>query len=457
MEEAHAHLDAFGIAWRLGATLFFVVLNGFFVAAEFALVKVRMTRIETLAKGGSRRARAVKHILSHLDRYLSACQLGITFASLILGALGEPAVSVLIIAGLDALGIEVAADAAWVPIVSIGSAFAVITVLHMTLGEQAPKMWALRRAENTALRTAFTLRVFTWIFGPFIAAINSISNWMLRRVGLSMHHGDDVTHTSDEIRSMLALSWAAGHISKLEHEVTENVFRIMELEVRHIVLPRVDVEYVSLGRPDEENMAVLRDSGHSRLPLCDISLDTIIGFIHTKDLLQQVLEGKPLDLKSLARDAVFVPDTMSLSDFLIELQSAQQHCAAVVDERGTVIGLAFREDALEEIVGPLGDEFDESEREFEEVQNGVYELRGRMSVPEACDRLDFELSADESEDEDTIGGHVTARLGRLAKPGDQVLVGPYLATVLEVGRRRVRRVRLERAPDETEVGTTAEP
>jgi CBS domain containing-hemolysin-like protein len=448
MDEAHAHLDAIGIAWRLGATLFFVLLNGFFVATEFALVKVRMTRIDTLAKKGSRRARAVQHIVHHMDRYLSSCQLGITLASLILGALGEPAVSVLIVAALRGLGIAVAHDATWVPILSITLAFTVITVLHMTVGEQAPKMWALRRAEKTALRTAFPLRLFTWLFRPFITVINSISNWMLRLAGLPAHHGDEGTHTSEEIRSMLALSWAAGHISKLEHEVTENVFRIMELEVRHIVVPRVDIEYLSLGHSDEENMSVIRDSGHSRLPLCEVGLDTIVGLVHTKDVMQQVLDRKALDLRALARDAVFVPDTMSLSDFLIELQSSQQHCAAVLDERGTVIGLAFREDALEEIVGPLGDEFDEQEGEFQEVEDGVYEIVGRMSVPETCDRLDFELTDEEDEDEDTIGGHVTARLGRLARSGDQVPVGPYLATVLEVSRHRVRRLRLERMPKE---------
>ncbi len=443
MEETHAHLDAIGIAWRLGATLFFVLLNGFFVATEFALVKVRTTRIDTLAGEGSRSAKAVQHILRNMDRYLSACQLGITIASLILGALGEPAVSVLIVAALQGMGVGVAADAQWVPIVSIGLAFAVITVLHMTVGEQAPKMWALRRAETTALHTAFPLRVFTWVFQPFIAVINSTSNWMLRLAGLQAHEGHEITHTSEEIRSMLALSWAAGHISKLEHEVTENVFRIMELEVRHIVVPRIDVEFLSVGRPDDENMAVIRDSGHSRLPLCEVGLDTIIGFVHTKDLMQQLLDSKALELRSLAREALFVPDTMSLSDFLLELQSKQQHCAAVLDERGTVIGLAFREDALEEIVGPLGDEFDEHEREFREVEDGVYELSGRMSVPEACDRLDFELSNDEDENEDTIGGHVTARLGRLAKPGDEVQVGPYTAKVLDVGRNRVKRIRLK--------------
>ena len=452
MNDPHTQLDAVGIAWRLGATLFFVLLNGFFVATEFALVKVRATRIDNLAKEGNRSAVLVQHILKHMDRYLSACQLGITLASLILGALGEPAVSVLLIAALDALGIEVAQDATWVPIVSITIAFAVITVLHMTVGEQAPKMWALRRAETTALRTALPLKLFTWVFTPFITVINSISNRLLRLAGLPAQHGDEATHTSDEIRSMLALSWAAGHLSKLEHDVTGNVFRIMELEVRHIVVPRVDVAYLVIGRPDEENVAVIRDSGHSRLPLCEVGLDTISGFVHTKDVMQQLLDGKAFDFAALARDAILVPDTMSISNFLIELQSNQQHCAAVVDERGTVIGLAFREDALEEIVGPLGDEFDEMDGEFQEVQEGVYELAGRMSVPETCDRLDFELSEDDDEDEDTIGGHVTARLGRMAGPGDQVLVGPYVATVLDVSRRRIRRLRLERAPSEDDAG-----
>jgi len=448
LNDAHAQLDALGIAWRLGATLFFVVLNGFFVATEFSLVKVRGARIDALVKDGDRRARVVQHILGHLDLYLSACQLGITLASLILGALGEPAVSVLITAALRALGVEVSEGATWVSVLSITLAFAVITVLHMTLGEQAPKMWALRRAEGTALRTAFVLRAFAFLFRPFIAVINSLSNWMLRVAGLPVDHGHEGTHTSEEIRSMLALSWAAGHISKLEHEVTENVFRVIELEVRHIVLPRIDTEFLSLAHSDEQNMNVIRDSGHSRLPLCDEGLDTIIGFVHTKDVLRRVLEKQPLDLKALARDAVFVPDTMSLPNFLLELQSKRQHCAAVVDERGTAIGLAFREDALEEIVGPLGDEFDEFEREFQENSEGVYEIAGRMSVPEACDRLDFELDEADSEEEDTIGGHVTALLGRLAKPGDEVAVGPYRATVLQVDRHRIRRLRFERTPDD---------
>ena len=300
MQAEHASLDALGIAWRLGATLFFVLLNGFFVATEFALVKVRSTRIEELAAGGGRRARSVQHILQHLDRYLSACQLGITLASLILGALGEPAVSVLLLAAAGAMGFVVGPENPWLPIVSITLAFAVITTLHMTVGEQAPKMWALRRAESTSLATSFALRVFAFVFGPFIAAVNGISNWMLRGAGVPAG-GHHETHTSEEIRSILSIAARTGHISEHEYEITENVFRMVSMEVRHLVVPRVDVEYLSLERTPEENLQKVRESRHSRLPLCEVGLDTVVGIVHARDALGQALEKGPGDLRSVAR------------------------------------------------------------------------------------------------------------------------------------------------------------
>jgi CBS domain containing-hemolysin-like protein len=445
--EAGVPLDFFGVAWRLAATLFFVLLNGFFVAAEFALVKVRAARIETLASEGSVRASALQHVLSHLDRYLSACQLGITLASLALGALGEPVVSVLLRAAGRALGFGVDPESPVLPLVSIALAFTVITSLHMTLGEQAPKMWALARAERTALRTAWFLRVFAGIFGPFIAALNGISNAMLRLAGVSSGEIHEPSHSAEEIRSILWLSARTGEISQRELEITENVFRMIEKEVRHIIVPRADVDFLSLERDLEDNLRILRESGHSRFPLCEFGLDTIVGFVHAKDVLDRVLRQEAIDLRRLAREQIFVPDSMSLADFLRELQAKRQHYAAVVDEHGTVTGLAFREDALEEIVGPLGDEFDQRERELLELAPGVYEVQGRMSLPEICDRLDFELSDEEYEDQDTIGGHVTARLGRLPGRGDSVNVGPFRATVLDVSRRRVGRLRLERLPD----------
>ncbi len=455
MTEPHAALDLFGVAWRLGATLFFVVLNGFFVAAEFALVKVRASRIAQLAKEGKRAAPTVQHILGHLDRYLSACQLGITLASLILGALGEPAVSVLLIAGAEAVGLPVAADSGWVPIVSIGLAFAVITVLHMTVGEQAPKMWALRRAEGMALATGPTLRAFTFIFRPFISLINWISNWMLRQIGLEADFGHETHHSAEEIRSILTLSAGSGHISEHEFELTENVFRMIELEVRHIVVPRVEIEFLTLEHTLEDNLRRIGTSGHTRLALCELGLDTIIGIVHVKDVLDYSLRGETPDLQALAREPLFVSDTMSLSNFLRELQTSRQHCAVVLDEHGTAIGLAFREDALEEIVGPLGDEFDEDEPGFVENPDGTFEMRGRMPLPEIEDRLSLELEPGEREEEDSIGGHITARLGRLPRKGDRVPVGRFVATVIDASRRRVQRLRL--APAEPEPEPEPEP
>ncbi|MCP5057020.1 MAG: HlyC/CorC family transporter [bacterium] len=443
MEHASSDLDALGVAWRLGATLFFVALNGFFVATEFALVKVRASRIDQLAQQGRGSAAAVQHILAHLDRYLTACQLGITLASLILGALGEPAVSVLIIAAARGLGADVSAEASWLPLVSIGLAFFVITALHMTVGEQAPKMWALRRAETTALQTGRILRAFTFALGPFITAINALSNWMLRLAGLSSEHGHEDSHTAEEIRSILSLSASTGEISDREYELTANVFRMIGLEVRHLIVPRIDVQYLSLEKSAEENLHLIREMRHSRLPLCEIGLDSVQGFVHAKDVLDRSLAGEALDLAALARPAVFVPDTMSVSNFLLELQQKQAHCAVVLDERGTALGLAFREDALEEIVGPLGDEFDNPEVSFVDLGDGRFELSGRVALPEVCDRLGIQLSAEEEEAEDTIGGHVTARLGRLPRKGDAVSVGSFEATVLELGRRRIQRLRME--------------
>jgi CBS domain containing-hemolysin-like protein len=437
-------MDWFGVAWRLGATLFFVFLNAFFVAAEFALVKVREARIDELAREGRPAARAARHVLQHLDRYLSACQLGITLASLALGALGEPAVSQLLLATADRLGLPIAPETRWLPIASIAVAFTLITVLHMTVGEQAPKLWALRRAERTVLTTALPLRIFTIVFGPFIAVIDRISNGLLRAAGLPRERIDS-SATAEELRGILALSARAGHISERERELAENVFRLIELEARHIVVPRVDVEFLSLQRPLSESLDVIRRSGFTRFPLCEVGLDTLVGFVHARDVMEEAMQGRTPDLRALAREPLFVPDTMALSDFLLELQRARAHCAAVLDEHGTAIGLAFREDALEAIVGPLGDEFDEQAPDSVEVGPGVFEVMGRMPLPEASDRLALDL--DEEAGEGTIGGHVVALLGRLPRKGDAVEIGGWRVSVLEVVRRRVHRLRFEKLPE----------
>lgn len=437
--KAGESLAGFPLGWLLLATVFFVLLNGFFVAAEFALVKVRATRLESLVRKGSRRAEVTYGILGSLDRYLSACQLGITMASLILGWLAEPAVAGLIVSLAGGVGMEIPESGA-LRIISLGLALAIVTTLHMTVGEQAPKMWAIHRPEPMALFTAYPLRLFASLFRPFIWLINSISNAMVRLVGISGIHEQEGVHDVDELRAVLRAASKAGHISARQSAFGENVLGLMGLQVRHIMLPRVDVTYLSTSRSLEENLRIVRESRHTRLPLCDPDLDHVAGLIHGKDILARLIEGKEPVLGDLARPVPSVPDTQPLGRLILDLQHQQTHCALVVDEHGTTVGVAFFEDALEEIVGPIHDEFDRKVPWVHRADADVVELAGSVPLPEAADILDLEPASGE----DTIGGYVTSVLGTLPREGDVIDIPPYRATILGMSRRRVTRVRFDR-------------
>jgi CBS domain containing-hemolysin-like protein len=433
-------VDAIAILLKLGVTFFFVATNAFFVAAEFALVKVRPARLRALADAGRGSARVARHIHAHLDRYLSACQLGITLSSLILGWLAEPAVAVLMVQVANGLGWSISLANPFVHAVALALALSVVTFLHMTLGEQAPKLWAIARADSTALQVSHALRGFEIAFRPFIWVINEASNAMLRLAGMKTQELGEASHSVDELRGILESSARAGHISRRQRELAENVFGIIDLEVRHIMLPRVDVVYLSLQNPPEENLRILRESGHSRLPLCEVGLDSVIGVVHAKDLLRFQPGEEPPDLKTLARKPIFVPDTQPLARLIGRMQRSRSHCAVVVDEHGSSVGLAFLEDALEELVGPIQDEFDQAEAEVKKIGGGVLEVSGAMALPEAADVLELAQLGDEA---DTIGGYVVARLGRLPRHGDELEIGRYRATVVEVRRRRIARLRFE--------------
>jgi CBS domain containing-hemolysin-like protein len=436
-------LDASAYAWRIAATLFFVAANSFFVAAEFALVKVRATQLHALAEAGSRRARLARHLHERLDHYLSACQLGITLASLILGWLAEPAVAQLMLAGASAAGWGLSPEDPWVHGAALALALALVTVLHMTVGEQAPKMWAIKRSEGTALWVAGPLRLFAGVFRPVIWGINGLSNALLRTVGLTVEElGEAGIHNVDELRRILVSSAEAGHISERQLELAENVFSIVGLEVRHILVPRVDAVFLSLQSPPEENLRILRESGHSRVPLCRVGLDSVVGVVHVKDVMRELCGGDAPDLGTLARSPVFVSDTQPLPRFIVRMQRTRSHLAIVLDEHGTAVGLAFLEDALEEIVGPIADEFDEAAPAVRELEGGVVEVPGSLALPEAAELLDLPGLGQES---DTIGGHVVATLGRLPEKGDVLAIGPYRVKVLELARNRIARLRFESA------------
>jgi len=430
---------AWAAIWKLAVTALFVALNGFFVAAEFALVKVRGTRMEALAKSGSRQAEATLTILADLNLYLSSCQLGITISSLVLGWLAEPAVASLILMGAEAVGLPVA-DSRLVHFVALAIALGIITILHMTIGEQTPKLWALHKPEPASLLVAYPLILFTTMLRPVIGLINTISNWMLRIVGVSDEHAHSEIHDVDELRVMLRAASAAGRISSRQVALGENVLGMMRLQVRHIMLPRVDVTYLSKAKSLEENLRIVRESGHSRYPLGDPDLDNPVGLILSRDVIAEMIDGRPLDLVKLARPLPSVSETQSVGQLILNLQNQHTHVALVVDEHGTIVGLAFLEDAIEEIVGPIHDERDEDRRPIQRESDSVIVMAGAVPLPEASDVLGIDLDSEA----DTIGGFLVSRLGRLPKAGDRVEMEPWSAAVVSASRRRITRVRFER-------------
>ncbi len=442
MTEPH-QVEATTMAWRLAVTLLFVLLNGFFVAAEFALVKVRRSRVELLAQQGSKGAGVVCHILDHLDLYLSACQFGITVASLILGWLAEPAIAQLLIALAAKLGLAVG-NGPMLHAVSLAIALTIVTALHMVLGEQAPKIWAIHHPEPTALFAAYPLRFFTLIFRPLIGVINWMANVLLRVAGIPSPGHNDASFTADELRAVLAESAQAGHISGRQQHFAENVLRFVNLEVRHILVPRVEVQELLATQTSEEVLNIIMTRGHSRYPLCEEDLDTTIGVVHAKDVLGALAADHDLDLRHLAREAVFVPDTQPIGRLIVELQRARTHVAVVIDEHGTALGLVFLEDALEEIVGTIRDEFDDEEPPVVEAGPGVIEMPGDLALPEAAEILGIELLGED----DTIGGYVVSLLKRLPEKGDELIVGPYRVEIADVSHHRILRLRFRRTDDD---------
>lgn len=424
------------LVWKLFITAVFVFLNGFFVAAEFALVKVRPSRIQTLADAGDRRAKIISTAMAHLDHYLSACQLGITIASLVLGWLAEPAVAALIIETADVLGVTIVSGPT-LHLTALILALSIITILHMTIGEQAPKIWAIRRAERVSLMIAYPLRLFAFLLFPMIWLVNAISNMLLRMVGIDGGGHDEGAHDVNELREILLSASRAGHISVRQQAFGENILGLTKLEVRHIMLPRVDVAFCSTANALDQNLDIIRKSGHTRLPLGDPDMDHILGILHGKDLLSAMLGGNDRpDLKAVVREIPSVPDTLLLSRLIAELQTRQSQCAVVVDEHGTTVGMAFLEDAIEEIVGPIHDEFDNRLTRIKRFEDGRIEMHGAMPLPEAMDVLGLDMGTEE----DTVGGYVTALMGRLPQVEEVLTLPGFDIKVLEVTNRRVERI-----------------
>jgi CBS domain containing-hemolysin-like protein len=416
-----------------------VFLNGFFVAAEFALVGVRRSRIETLAGSGDRRAKRLLTVLDDLNAYLSASQLGITLASLGLGWIGEPTVAHMIEGPLARAGVSETG----VHLVAFFVAFVVITTLHIVLGEQAPKLFGLQRAERVALSTALPMRLFYRVFSLPIRALDRASASVVRPLGIRADAGHASAYTEEELRHVIEMSREGGHIEADEQRLINRVFEFADAELSEAMVPRTAVAALDATATLEETKAAFREHGYSRLPIYLGRLDEVVGVVSRRDI-EPFLEGSPsseFDLARLARTPLFLPAAARLGSALAQMQKARTHLAFVIDEHGGLEGIVTLEDLLEEIVGEIDDEYDEETHSQVSPQpDGTYLLDGMLAVRDANRR--FNLKLPEDGHYTTVAGFLLAHAGRMLALGDEIEHAGVRFRVERVERRRIRRVRL---------------
>jgi len=425
-------------AFGLTLGFFLVLLNGFFVAAEFALVKVRPTQLEPYLTAKSSTGRLASHLVVHLDNYLSACQLGITLASLGLGWIGEPAFAWVV----EPLVRQFPGTSdATVHQVSIAVSFMVITILHIVIGEVAPKTFAIQKPVRTSLWVALPLFLFHKVTYPVIWLLNLASNTLLRLVGIRpmMQHGG--VSDEAELRRMLAAT-ADDRLSEQKRELLDNVFELSNRNTRQVMVPRNEVVYLNTEQSLERNLRRARESGHTRFPLCESDLDKVIGLVHIKDLFRA--ETPPSDLIEVRREITLVPETLTLDRLLRRMRQEHVHMCGVLDEYGGVSGIVTMENVVEEIVGDIQDEFDMEEPDVIQRSENVYDVAGSMLIEDLEQELEVELS---DRDEDTIAGVVLSELGRQPQIGDEVEIGRMAAQIHELDGNRITKLRATIHPD----------
>jgi magnesium and cobalt exporter, CNNM family len=421
---------------KLVAVLLLVGANGFFVAAEFALVGVRSSRIETLVALGSRSAKRLMGLLQNLNAYLSACQLGITLASLALGWIGEPAIARLLEGPLADLSDTVRHG------IAFAVAYSIITSLHIVLGEQAPKLMGLALAERVALAVALPLQIFYRIFSLPIRALDWASVRTVQLLGIKATSEHASTYTEEELRRLIDISRESGHLRAEERRLIHRVFEFSDTLVREAMVPRTEMAAI----PNTCNLAEITKAfdqhRYSRLPVYRESFDDVIGFIHSKDVMPYLLHPEKFRLQDVLQPPLYVVDTARLEHVLRQMQMAKMHFGFVVDEHGGLEGIITLEDLLEEIVGDISDEHDEEVNEqITEVDKTTYVLDGGLAVRDLNRRL--KLSVPESEAYTTIGGFLMTECGHVLKPGEIVRHDGLVFKVERVEKRRVMRVKLE--------------
>ena len=431
----------------LVGVLLLVAANGFFVAAEFALVRAREGRVEVLRDEGRRGAALVLAQIDKIDEYLSACQLGITMASLGIGFLGEPAIASLI---EKAFGDSISHGLSLA--ISLTIAYLITTALHITLGEQVPKIYSIVHAERTALRVARPLQWFRVAFSPLIWLLNTASNAILRLVGVDPRAEFEDVSSSEDLKLLIARSAHGGKIDPGEAGMLSGVFHLHEQQVRQVMTPIPAVVTVDLSETVETALRRCVDSGHTRLVVTEEgNTDRIRGVVHANSLARKMLnEGADASIEDCVKDALIVPETKPLDDLLADLQRERASMAVVVDEYGRTAGIVTIEDIIEEIVGEIADETDPAVAGVRRLANGDWWVRGHVPITDLAD-YGLEMPVD-SDAYNSVGGFVFAKLGRLPKRGDMLQVNGYSVRVEAVRENRVEAVRIRDHPARGESG-----
>jgi CBS domain containing-hemolysin-like protein len=407
-------------------TFLLVFLNGFFVAAEFAIVKVRASQLEVKAKEGNRMALLSKHIVLHLDGYLAATQLGITLASLGLGWIGEPVVSKIIISFMSFIGFEINPDLAHQ--IALPIAFALITILHIVFGELAPKSLAIQRSVKTTLFIAYPLQFFFVIFRPFIWILNGIANFILRSFGISNVHGADI-HSSEEIQYLVQQGQKSGEIDEAEYKIIKNAFDFSEQTAKQIMVPRTQVFAVDINDFNDSTIEKIIEESFSRIPCYDKNIDNIVGLVYLKDILIKIQKKEQLDIKSIIRSMYVVPSTKSIGQLLNEFQIKHQQMALVVDEYGGTEGIITMEDILEELVGEIQDEYDNEISLVEKIGDKTYNVIASASIDDLNEILPHPIEKDEQYE--ALAGLLTLKFGGIPNVKDKIVIDNYEFTILK--------------------------
>jgi CBS domain containing-hemolysin-like protein len=417
------------------AAFVLLAVNGFFVAAEFALVKIRLSRIEQMVAERRLFARTARWLAQRLEHSLSACQLGITMASLALGAIGEPAFAHFMEPVLRGVGIQ---SEAVVHGVAFAFAFTLVTALHLVVGEQAPKVFAIRKPEGLLLACSVPLQVFYVLSYPLMVVLSVSTDWLLRLLGASDDTKSSIPYSEEEIRALLREAHVHGNLTRSEHSLINAVFEFDDLICRRIMVPRNDVDILDINEATDTTFAMIRRTKHTRYPVCDGSLDSVLGVLHVKDITGANIQ-KGFDWTSLMRPPKKVPENMPISKLLRHFQGTHQHMAFVVDEYGTIIGIVTLENVLEEIIGDVADEFDVEEPEIVPDGQDSYVVLGSTAVDAVENRLGIKF---EEADVDTVAGLLVHKAERLLVAGDVIELPGVTAKVLSVCDDRATKVRL---------------